>query len=313
MAREQISTGMLAPKRLHRRRKIDYKLFLMALPFVIFLIMFYYVQLFGWVYAFFDFKPGVSILSQKFIGLANFQRLFSPGSNFPLAFRNTLIYGLLGILTSPVPVAFAIMISELRSNTLSRVIQTITSFPNFISWILVYAVAFMIFSNDGFMNTALAKLGNQNPVNVLGNPRIAYVLQMLLGLWKGTGWCAIIYLAAISGIDHELYDAAAIDGANRFQRLFHITWQGIKPTFFILLVLNVSGLVSAGFDQYYVFFNPLVSDKLEVIATYVYRVGLGNGEYSFATAMGMFQSVISVILLFLVNFMAKKVTGSSIV
>ncbi len=297
-----------------KRKKVDYTLLFLALPFVLFLFMFYYVQLFGWLYAFVDYKPGIGIFRQEFTGLSQFAKLFGTGSRFPVVFKNTLVYGVLGILASPVPVLFAVLLSEVRNRKFSRLIQTFTSFPNFISWILVYSICFMFFSTEGQVNMLLSSLGLMNePSNLLGNADMAYLFQTLLGVWKGTGWSAIIYLAAIAGIDPELYDAAEIDGANRFQKVFHITLQSIKSTYFVLLVLGISGLMNAGFEQYYVFYNPLVSERLDVISTYVYRVGLGNGEISFATAMGLSQSVISIILLFTVNRIARKVLGNSII
>lgn len=296
------------------KNKKDYTLLLYAMPFIIFIILINYAQIFGWAFAFVEYKPGVSIFSQKFIGLANFKRLLDPGSNFLPAFRNTIVFGVLGILSSPIPVCFALMLSELRSSKFSRIVQTLTSFPNFVSWVLVYAIAFTFFGSEGYVNLILQKLGViEESLNILGNPDITYAFQVFLGLWKSVGWSAIIYIAAIAGIDGELYNAASIDGANRFQKIVHVTLQGIKPTFFILLILNISGLISAGFEQYFVFFNPLVSDKMDVISTYIYRIGLGGAQYSFATAVGMFQSVVSVFLMLFVNSMAKKATGNAII
>lgn len=286
----------------------------MAIPFVIFILMFSYYPLFGWIYAFFDYKPGLSVFSQDFTGLKQFYKLFSAGSDFIIAFRNTLVYGLLSIVTSPVPLIFALLLSEVRSIKFSRTIQTLTSFPNFISWVLVYSVFFSFFSNEGYINTLLLNLKIiDEPSSILANPNAAYLFQTLVGLWKYAGWGAIIYIAAITGINRELYDSAEVDGASRLGKVIHITIPGILPTFLVLLVLNISGFINAGFEQFYVFYNPLVSDKLEVIATYVYRLGLGQGEYSFATAVGIFQSLVSIILLFTVNQLAKRISGSSVI
>ena len=311
-ANSTLPIGTLCPKR--KRKRVDLTLLLMALPFVLFILLFYYSQLFGWAYAFVDYVPGVSIFKQHFTGLKELASLFGPGSKFLLVFKNTLIYGVLSILVSPVPVAFAILLSEARGKRFSRVVQTVTSFPNFISWILVYSVCFMFFNSQGQINMVLSNIGLiSEPTNILGDPDAAYLFQTVLGLWKITGWNAIIYLAAIAGIDSELYDAASIDGANRFQRIIHITVQGVKPTFFVMMVLQIGNMMNASFEQFYVFYNPLVSQRLDVIATYVYRVGLGNGQISFATAVGFSQSLISIILLFAVNKLAKHMSGNAII
>lgn len=296
------------------KTKKDYRLLLMALPFAIFLAMFYYAQLFGWVYAFTDYKPNKDIFHQTYVGLKYFKKLFAPGSNFPTAFRNTLIYGLLNILASPVALVFAVFLSEVRNGKIKKAIQTMSSFPNFISWILVYSVSFMLFSTDGQITSFLFKIGATNQQrNLLSNADAAYFFQALLSVWKTTGWNAIIYMSAIAGIDQEQYDAADVDGASRFQKMWHITVKSIMPTFFIMLILNVGGIMNAGFEQFYVFFNPMVSEKLDVLATYAYRIGIGNGEIAFGTAIGMTQSLISVILLFSVNKLGKKINGNSII
>ncbi len=297
-----------------KHKKSEYILLLMALPFVLHTIIFYYAQLFGWAYAFVDYIPGKHIWEQDFVGLLYFERLFQAGSRLVVAFRNTLIYGVLGIATSVLPVIFAIFLSEVKNTKVKKAIQTMTSFPNFISWILVYSLCFMLFSSDGQIIGILVRIGIiDNPTNLLANADIAYIFQTILTVWKGLGWSAIIYMSTISGIDSELYNAANVDGANRFQRMLHITVPAVLPTFFVLLVMSVANIANAGFDQYYMFYNPMVSEQLEVIPTYVYRIGIGSGEISLATAAGITQSLISVTLLFTVNKLAKKVTGSSVI
>lgn len=302
------------PKTLRKRlKKVDYKLVFMTLPFVVFMIMFSYVMLFGWTYAFVDYMPSKSIFEQDFVGLKHFAKLFQVGSRFPVAFKNTLIFGLLNILVAPVPLIMAVLFSEIPKGKFSRIIQTITSFPNFISWILVFSLTFMFFSVDGRLTQLLVEMGVwEQGYSLLADPGPAYIFQTLLSLWKSTGWTAIIYLSAIAGIDPQLYDAAAIDGANRWQTMWHITTKGVIATFFVMLVLNVSGLMNAGFDQYYVFTNTMNVDRLEVLATFAYKIGVGNAEIAYGTAIGMTQSIISIILLFSVNRLAKKITGNSV-
>ncbi len=306
---QKTNTGGLAAK----LRKVDYTLLLMTLPFIIFMFMFYYVMLFGWVYAFTDYVPSKSLFEQEFVGFKHFIRLFEEYSRFPLAFRNTIIFGTLSILVSPVPFIVAIFFSEIPKGKFSRIIQTITSFPNFISWILVFSLFFMFFSTEGRISQLLVGMGIwEEGYSILADPDRAYVFQTVLGLWKGTGWAAIIYLSAIAGIDQELYDVAAIDGASRWQVMWHITTKSALPTYFVMMILTVSGLANANFDQFYVFTNSLVADRLEVLSTYAYKMGIGNAEIDFGTAIGMVQSVISITLLFGANKLAKKVTGNSV-
>lgn len=291
----------------------DYRLFWMALPFALFIVVFYYAQLFGWVYAFTDYKPSKGILDQTYVGFKYFLKLFAPGSLFPVAFRNTLIYGLLNALAAPVALVFAVFLSEVPRPGVRRAIQTMSSFPNFISWILVYSIAFMFFSSEGQITKLLDGLGFSGGArNLMANADAAYLFQTLLGIWKSTGWSAIIYLSAIAGIDQELYDAADVDGANRYQKMYHITVKSVLPTFFILLILNIGGMMNAGFEQFYVFYNPMVADRLEILATYAYRIGLGSGEIAFGTAIGMTQSLISVLLLAGGAWLGRKISGNSI-
>ena len=291
------------------------KLFLMILPFLVFTFIFSYFPLFGWSYAFVDYSPGLSIFSQKFVGLKYFQIIFDGGSDFGHVMINTLGISFLGLACSVIPVIFAILISQLRFPRFAKIIQSVTALPNFISWVLVYSLAFSFFStNDGAINNILMSLHIINsPVDVLGNVDYAWYVQTLIGIWKGTGWGAIIYIAAISSIDSELFDAADVDGANRFQKIIHITIPGVLPTFFVLFLLSISNMLSNGFDQFWVFQNSLTVDKLEVFDTYVYRLGMINMQYSFSTAMGIFKTLVSVTLLTIANFVSKVVRGEYIV
>ena len=229
--------------------------------------------------------------------------------------RNTLVMSFLGILTSPLPIIFAIMLSEIRNRVVSKWIQTVTSIPNFISWVLVYAIFFSFFSlEDGVVNKLMISLGLiETATNILGSDGYAWFFQLMVSIWKGTGWGAIIYLAAIAGIDPELYNAADVDGAGRFQKIWYITVPSLMPTYFVLLLLSISGMLSNGFEQYYVFQNPLNIDKLEVLDTYIYSIGIGRAEYAFSTAIGIFKSVVSIILLLSVNWLSKAVRKESII
>ena len=298
-------------------KKPKYQLFFMTLPFVALVIIFAYQPLYGWIYAFFDFKPGIPLFQNKFAGFSNFINLVNTPTNLQETFRvlvNTLAISGLQILSTPLPILFAIYLSEIRSKSLRKIIQTTTTLPNFISWILVYSVAFSMFSvEDGFVNRLLLKLNVLTvPMNILGSPDNVWITQTLFYLWKTLGWSAIIYLAAIAGIDAELYDAADVDGANRMQRIRHITIPSLLPTYFVLLLLAVANLINNGLDQYFVFQNPMTKPSIEVLDLYVYNQGIASINYGVATAISMFKSIVSITLLMFVNRLSKTLRGFSI-
>ena len=312
--KEQGSPGV----RLKARRpwtKRELQLFLLALVFALFVVAFCYVPLLGWSIAFIDYNPGKSLFQQKFVGLANFTLLWSSKRDLGMAVRNTLALSGLSLLTMPVPLIFAILLSELPFKRLSKLTQTISALPYFISHVLLYAVCFSLFSpTDGAVNVILRLFyGPDYTSNLLAQPDVAWRMQTFICLYKGMGYSAIMYLSAMSGIDQELYDAASVDGAGRLAKILHVTIPGIMPTFIVLLVLNIAGMLSgAGFDQYYVFQNPMVLNKLEVLDTYIYKIGLRQNNFGFATAAGMLKSLISVMLLMLANRISKLVRGSSL-
>ena len=241
--------------------------------------------------------------------------LFDVGSNFLLTMRNTVVLSLLGMLVLPVSAVFAIMITEVRNNFYKKTVQVITTFPNFISWIIVYSIFFHFLSiDDGFVNNLLLKLHLfSQPVGFLSKPEYSWPLMTFVNFWKGLGYSAIIFISAISGIDQELYQAADVDGAGRLRKILHITVPGIMPTFAVLLILTIGQLLNLGFEQYYSFQNPMTIEKLEILDTYVYRTGLTNMNFSFATAVGIFKSVVSCLLLLSANGVFKRIMGRSII
>lgn len=289
------------------------KLFLMAMPFVLFVLAFSYVPLFGWSYAFFDYKPGISLTQSPFTGLKVFATIFNSGDDLIRVMKNTLIMSFMGILSSPLPVVFAILLNEMRGRKFKKLVQTTTTLPNFISWIVVFSLSFAIFSSDGMYNSLLRKVGLPiSDLNILGNNDYVWLFQWAIGTWKWLGWGSVIYLATISGIDSELYDAANVDGANRFQTIMNVTVPGLYSTYLVLLLLSISNMLSNGFDQYFVFFNPLVADRIEVLDYYVYKIGILTNDYPQATALGMAKTVISIAILFTTNLISKKLRGNSI-
>jgi putative aldouronate transport system permease protein len=299
----------------------QYKLFLMFLPFLALAFVFCYLPLWGWRYAFFDYQSGGTLSMSNFVGFKWFTYLFNNSatrSDIIRVIRNTLAMSGLGLVTQWIPMAFAIFLCEIKNLTFRRFIQTFTTVPNFISWVLVYALAIAIFSNDGFINTFAKMIGmldeNADGTNYLMGDSFTWLKMWAWGTWKGVGWSAIIYISGIAGIDQQLYEAATVDGAGRFQKMWHITVPGLLPTFFVLLLMAVAAVLSNGLDQYLVFCTAENKDHIEVLDLYVYNLGLGSGgSIPLSTVVGMFKSVISVILLFGANSASKALRGESIV
>jgi len=294
------------------------QLFLMSLPFLILIFLFAYLPLAGWTYAFFEYRAGLNLFDCDFIGIKYFSALISnPISRMDIfrVLKNTFVMSFLGLITSPLPVIFAVMLSEVKRRRVKGIIQTVTTLPNFISWVLVYAVVWSFFSiNDGFVNRLLLTLGLvSDPINFLGTNNNVWMSMLGYQIWKGLGWSAILYLAAIAGIDQELYEAATVDGAGRWRLIWHITIPGILPTFFVLLLLSIANFINNGMEQYFIFQNPMNKEFIEVLDLYVYNRGIRGNNIPSATAVGMLKSVVSIALLFIANKASKRVRGETIV
>jgi ABC-type polysaccharide transport system permease subunit len=306
-------TGSARPVISIRNKKKKPRLLLMALPFLILVVLFSYVPLFGWVYSLFNYKPGIPLANSPWVGLKYFKLFLTDKYDMLRVMRNTVTFALIGYLVSPLPMLFAIILNEVRHPRYKKAVQTISTMPHFVSWVIVYSLMFTIFSTDGVFNEILSNLGwITKPTNILGDAKAVYWFQTALGQWKGLGWASIVYLAAIAGIDQELYEAAMIDGANRLQSTWHITVPGLTPTYVVLLLLSIGNFVSVGFDQYFVFKNNITADAIEVLDVYVYRIGLMNSDYSYGVAIGIMKSLVSIMLLFIANFISKKARGNSI-
>jgi len=293
-----------------------YKLFLMAFPFLVVTFLFFYLPIYGWIYAFYDYFPGIPLSETPFVGFKWFRTIASNPIQTEEVLRvmkNTLAMSGLGIATSFFPVVFAILLTEVRTGWFRKIVQTLTTIPNFISWILVYSIAFTLLSVDnGLVNTLLVKLGIASQgINFLASNSNVWGPMILWYWWKSLGWTAIIYLAAIAGIDQELYEAAEVDGASRFRKIWHITVPSLVPTFFVLLLLAIGNLVNNGIEQYFAFQNAMNKDTIEVLDLYVYNIAFSN-NFPFATVVSMLKSIISVFLLFLANGLSKWVRGESI-
>ncbi|OBR62355.1 ABC transporter permease [Paenibacillus oryzae] len=295
-----------------------YRLLLYASPFLLLILVFGYFPLYGWTYAFYNYKPGIPLSSEQFVGFKWFLSIINNPYQFEEIKRvmtNTFAMSLLGIATSILPVIFAIFLVEIKTNWYKKLVQTLTTLPNFISWVLVYAIAFMLFSYDnGLINKIMIGLGFQDGnINYLASGEYIWLKMTLWNVWKGLGWGAILYIAAIMGIDQELYDAAKVDGAGRVRLMWHITLPGVMPTFFVLLLLSIANFINNGMEQYFVFQNALNKDSIEVLDLYVYNTSMVGNNFSFATAVSMLKSVVSVVLLFVANQCSKWVRGETII
>jgi putative aldouronate transport system permease protein len=297
-----------------------YRLFLMMLPFLILVALFAYLPLAGWRYAFFNYRAGFELSMDDWAGLRWFRRLFeneATRASIVRVLRNTFAMSGIGIATSWLPMVFAIFLAEIKADRPRRIVQTLTTIPNFISWVLVYSVAFAIFSTEGFLNWMLVNLGFiESGTNYLMDSGNIWIKMWLWGTWKGLGWSAIIYIAGISSIDPQLYEAATVDGAGRFKRMIHITVPGLMSTFFVLLLLSIANILSNGLEQYLVFYNPANRSTIEVLDLYIYHIGLASASSQtipLATVVGMFKTVVSVTLLFTANRASKWLRGETIV
>ena len=282
-------------------------IYIMAIPVIVFYICFSYIPMAGIQIAFKDFNFGAGIWGSPWVGMRNFQRLFS-NSQFRTVILNTLVISFGRILfTFFVPILVALLLNEIRSWIFKRTVQTIIYLPHFLSWVVIAGIAYsMLTINDGFINKVIVALGGQ-PVNFLLESSLFRPVVYLTGIWKEMGWETIIYLAALAGIDPGLYEAAEVDGAGRLQRMLHITWPGIKSTVVIMLILTVSRVMYAGMDQIINLYSSPVYNVGDIIDTYVYRELLMKSEFGLGTAAGLFQSLINLALVLCVNIVGKKV------
>ena len=288
-------------------RYIKYRtLALMFLPVVVYYIVFHYVPMYGVVLAFKDFSIRKGILRSPWVGLAVFRRLFGTVT-FTRAFKNTIIISLLRSVTGfPAPILLALMLNELKNLRYKKIVQTISYLPHFLSWIVLAGLFTQLLSpSNGAINFIITRFGG-TPIYFLADNKYFRGTMVVTGVWKEIGWGTIVYLATISGIDQELYEAAECDGANRWRKMWSITLPLMKPTIVILLIMHCGGLLSAGFDQIFNLYNARVYETADIIDTYVYRLGIGNMEYSLSTAVGLFKNVIGFFLVTGTNFIAKR-------
>ena len=284
-------------------------IYLMLLPVLLYYLVFHYGPMYGAVIAFEDFNPVKGVFGSKWVGLQNFQDFFSSVYFGRLMF-NTLAISVLEIVFGfPAPIILALLINELRWNPFKRLVQSVTYLPHFISLVVVVGMLFDFFARDGLTNQLLS-LGD--PIAFMQDPNWFRQLFVGSGIWQHVGWGSIVYLAAIATIDPTLYEAAKVDGANRFQQIWHITLPGILATIVILLVLRIGAVMSVGYEKIILMYNPLTYETADVISTYVFRRGVLQADFGFSAAVGLFNSVINLVLLYTANRVSRRLTQSSL-
>ena len=315
-ARDPVYEGRMQMKPLANKKKWNsIKLFLYVLPFLILVFIFSYYPLHGWIYAFYDYRPPRPFSDAEFVGLKWFKSLVENEikiNQLLQVLKNTFAMSAITLGTSWLPMFFAVFLNEIKCVPFRKFVQTVTTLPNFISWVLVYSVAFSLFNSTGMVNTLLSNLGLiKEPVLLLQSSEHVWLTQWLWLTWKNLGWSAIMYIAAISSIDDELFQAAKVDGATRMQIIRHITIPSLLPTFFVLLMMNIGNFLSNGMEQYYVFQNAFNKEHIQVLDLYVYNLAMGSGSYSVSVALSMLKSLVSVILLVTANAVSKLTRGES--
>ncbi|QGH33878.1 ABC transporter permease subunit [Gracilibacillus salitolerans] len=289
-------------------------LYAMSLPFVAWVFVFNYLPVWGWTMAFQNYIPGNPFWQQEWVGFHHFIQLFQD-ERFFLALRNTLAMSFLGLLFGfTIPIVFAILLNEVRHSIFKRVTQTITYLPHFVSWVVVAGIVTKMLSTDGgIINDLLVGMGIlDQPYQFMAEGKWFWSIVTISDIWKEMGWNAIIFLAAIAGLDPQLYEAAKVDGASRFRQIWHITLPGIRPTILVVLILNIGHLIQIGFEKQMLLSNSLVIEYAEVLELYALNYGIGLGQFSYGTAIGIFNSVVSIFLLLLANGIFRRYSNQSV-
>ena len=299
------------PSRLKRDLIRNKYLYLMVIPVVVYYLIFNYLPMYGISIAFMDFKPRLGFAGSNWVGLDNLQQFFD-SIYFGRLVRNTLTLSIYGLVFGfPIPIIFAILLNELTNLRFKKVVQTVTYLPHFITTVVIASLVIMFTNADGFITQIADTLGGSGS-SLIGDPKYFRSIYTISGIWQGFGWGSIIYLAAITGISGELFEAATIDGANKLRRIWHITLPGILPTIVIMLILSIGGMMSVGWEKAFLLQVPATFETSDIVSTYVYRKGFQDMDYSFSTAVDLFNSGINVILLAVSNFISRKVTDSSL-
>lgn len=310
-----IFTRSASKRTLGQRLARDFKLnkykYLLIIPVLIVLALFSYKPMYGLIIAFKNFRPRLGISGSKWVSLQNFKNFFGD-VYFTRLVRNTLSISLLNILFGfPLPIILALMLNEVHHNGFKRTVQTLTYMPYFISTVVACALIRVYCQSDGIFSQIIVAFGGTKQ-NLLTSNRYFYPIYIISDIWQYVGWNSIIYLAALSGIDQEQYEAARIDGAGRFKQLVNVTLPGLAPTIIVLFILRMGGVLNVGYEKVLLLYNESIYEVADVISTYVYRRGIVNTDYSYATAVGLFNSVVNVLFLVTANTLSRKFSDSSL-
>ncbi|KQX68247.1 ABC transporter permease [Paenibacillus sp. Root444D2] len=294
-----------------RHVRKEWKLYSFLLIPVIYFIIFKYIPMLGNVIAFRKYRGGTNLFGTEWVGLSYFT-MFMKDPSFWRAFRNDLYLSVLYlVIRFPLTLIFALLLNELRRIRIKKFVQTVSYLPHFISMVIVAGMTKELLSMSGPFNTLLANLGLEK-IAFISLPQWFPTIYVSSGIWQGLGWGTILYLAAMTGINTDLYESAKVDGANRLRLAWHITIPGILPTIMTLLILDIGGILGANFEKILLLYNPLTYESADVISTYVYRMGITGGNFSYATAVGLFEGIIGLILVTSANYISKKTTNSGL-
>lgn len=303
-------------KRLNRKKNIitirkDIWLYILLIPGILHFLVFKYAPMWGILISFQDYNPYLGFMNSPWVGLKHFRDFFT-NPDFVRLFANTLLISFYSIIFSfPAPILLALMLNEIRKQWYKRIVQTLIYVPHFLSWVIVASLTFTLFNSNGVINSLIQSMGKE-PLPFLTSADTFRGMIIGQTIWKEAGWGTIIFLAAMAGVDVEQYEAAVVDGAGRFRQLWHITLPSIRSTIVIMLVLRMGSVLDNGFDQIFLMSNSLNRSVSEVFDTYVYIMGITRGAFSYSTAVGLFKSLIGIILIFSANKLAKRVGESGI-
>ncbi|MEU3850309.1 ABC transporter permease subunit [Streptomyces sp. NPDC029554] len=312
-ARAAPRRGKRAPARTGRRRAVrrDWQLYSLAILPLLFFLVFRYLPMIGNVIAFRRFEPGGSLFGEEWVGL-RYVRMFLEDPTFWQVFRNTLwIGGLTLLFCFPVPIVLALLLNEVRRRSLKRFVQSVSYLPHFLSIVIVAGITMQMLASDGPVNHVLGWFGH-DPIRFIQEPEWFRAIYVGSEVWQTAGWGTILYLAALTTIDEDLYEAARIDGANRWQQIRHVTLPGIRPTMVTLLILNIGTFMAVGFEKVLLLYNPLTYPTADVISTYVYRAGVESNSFSYAAAIGLFEAIIGLVLITSANQLSRRTVGTSL-
>ncbi len=298
-------------KEIKRDFQMNWQIYLLAIPILVYFIIFNYLPMGGIIMAFESFQPKLGYFNSPWVGLDNFKDFFG-SYYFTRLLKNTFLISSLSLVFSfPMPIIFALLLNEVKNRYFKKVIQTISYLPHFISMVVICGLIVDFCDSDGIITSIVVALGGEQR-NLLGDPSLFRTIYIASGVWQGVGYGSIIYLAALSSVDQELYEAAVIDGAGRWKQTWHITLPGIAPTIIIMLIMNMGRIFSVGFEKIILLYSPMTYETADVISSFTYRKGLLEANYGYSTAVGLFNSVINFTMLMIANAISRKFSETSL-